>query len=212
MIVSSRPHARMLFWPAIIAILLPTVLGVLSAWLSRASWTGVAAGWQLPATIAVFLLAAGFFLFFCLAKYLRWLSTRLILTNRRIVVREGMLARKHRDVPLYTLQSLSAHQGVFQRMSRSGQITLISGLGETMILREVPEVTVFKNLVLEAIAELPHSAMLAPERPAGEHFALGAENGYPAQFLGFDGGRSDGQLLKGQRFDGGQEGYADPRR
>ncbi|NYE96608.1 membrane protein YdbS with pleckstrin-like domain [Psychromicrobium silvestre] len=156
-IVISRPQARSLFWPAVFVVLIPMAGGMGLAWLSRVPWDADTQPWQSPATIGVLFLAGILLLFYPVRRYFRWLSTRYILTSRRIVVRGGLLRRRNRDVPLYTLRTLSTHQGILQRILRSGNITLISGVDETMLMRDIPEVMKFKNLALEAIAELPHS-------------------------------------------------------
>lgn len=189
MIVVSRPHARMLFGSAMMVILLPTVVGLLSAWLSRVPWTGAAAGWQAPASIALLVLAALLLLLFPVRRYFQWLSTKIILTSRRIVVRQGVLARKHRDVPLSMLRTLSARQGLFQRISHSGNISLTSGMDETMIVREVPEVMVFKSLVLDAIAELPYAVLGDAAPAAGGQLVDGTAPAHFGQAVGFDGER-----------------------
>ncbi|WP_052663471.1 PH domain-containing protein [Psychromicrobium lacuslunae] len=159
MIVVSRPHARVLFGSALAVILLPTVLGLVSAWFSRARWSSGAEPWRVPVWVALLILAGVLILLYPVRRYLQWLSTKIILTSRRIVVRQGILSRKHRDVPLSSLRALDARQRLLQRISHSGNITLVSGMNETIIVREVPEVMAFKSLVLDAIAELPHSVL-----------------------------------------------------
>lgn len=159
-IVVSRPHGRRLVFPAILAIVLPTGLGLVSAWLTRAYWGPQWDPWRSPAQLAAVGLTVLVLLIYSLRRYLQWLSTQYILTSRRIVVRKGVLARKQTDIPLFSIRTFDVKQGVAQRMARSGQITLISGGGESSVLRDMPEVMKFKNLALDAIAELPHSALL----------------------------------------------------
>lgn len=158
-IVLSRPQAKRLAWPAVVTVLLPTVLGVAAAWLNRARWVPDWEPWRPVVSLVATLLVLVVLLGYPLRKYLQWLSTSYVLTSRRMVVRKGLLARSHRDIPLFSVRTLSVRQGVLQRIFRSGNITLVSGMDEAVLIRDVPEVLKFKNLALEAIAELPHSAL-----------------------------------------------------
>lgn len=162
-IVITRPHARKLALPAIIAILLPTALGIGLAWLSRAYWGPQWDSWRPASQFVAVALTIVVLLFFSLRRYLKWFATSYILTSRRIVIRKGALTRGQTDIPLFSLRTFNVSQGVAQRMRRCGNITLISGVGESVVIREVPEVTKFKNLTLDAIEELPHSALLGEE-------------------------------------------------
>ncbi|MBQ1444358.1 MAG: PH domain-containing protein [Renibacterium sp.] len=173
-IVLSRPQAKRLAWPAVVMILLPTVLGVASAWLSRARWAPGWEPWRPTVSLLAGLVVLVILLFYPVRKYLQWLATKYILTSRRLVLRSGILVRRHQDIPLFSVRTLSVRQGVLQRIFRSGNITLVSGIDDAVRVRDVPEVLKFKNLALEAIAELPHSALLgddarAPDPAAGQY-------------------------------------------
>ena len=47
--------------------------------------------------------------------YLRWLTTRYVLTTDRLVIRTGILARHGRDVPLNRINDVSFSETVFER-------------------------------------------------------------------------------------------------
>lgn len=173
-IVVSRPQARRLTLPAITAIVLPTLLGLVSAWLSRTRWVTGWEQWRPTTSVLAGILVGLILLCYSLRKYLQWLATKYILTNRRLVLRSGLLVRRHRDIPLFSVRTLSVRQGVLQRIFRSGNITLVSGSEDSAQVADVPEVQKFKNLALDAIAELPHSALLgeplAPAQDWAENF------------------------------------------
>jgi membrane protein YdbS with pleckstrin-like domain len=81
-----RPHWRMLVIPA----LLPPVAAFLGAWLvalTRGS------SWSVPVLVAVLVVGLGLVGWFSVAPVMRWRSTHFVVTDRRILVREGVLSR-----------------------------------------------------------------------------------------------------------------------
>jgi uncharacterized membrane protein YdbT with pleckstrin-like domain len=73
--------------------------------------------------------------------YLRWLTTRYVLTTDRLVIRSGILARHGRDVPLNRINDVSFSESVLERVLRSGTL-VVESAGERgqISLTHVPHV------------------------------------------------------------------------
>jgi uncharacterized membrane protein YdbT with pleckstrin-like domain len=73
--------------------------------------------------------------------YLRWRTTRYLVTNRRVMGRSGIITRIGRDVPLYRLNDVHFENTLADRLTRSGDLVLESA-GEQGQLRfvDVPRV------------------------------------------------------------------------
>jgi uncharacterized membrane protein YdbT with pleckstrin-like domain len=73
--------------------------------------------------------------------YLRWRTTRYIVTNRRVLYRSGIITQTGRDVPLYRLNDVHFENTIADRLTRSGDLILESA-GEQGQLRftDVPRV------------------------------------------------------------------------
>jgi uncharacterized membrane protein YdbT with pleckstrin-like domain len=73
--------------------------------------------------------------------YLRWKTTRYLVTNRRVMARSGIVTRVGRDVPLYRLNDVHFENTLADRLTRSGDLVLESA-GEQGQLRfvDVPRV------------------------------------------------------------------------
>lgn len=156
-IVASRPQARSLIWSAVLVVLIPTLLGLMGAWLSRARWTPEWDFWRFP--IFLLTLAAGVLLmiFVSLRRYLRWLTTWYLLTSSRVVVRSGWFRRGSQDFALGAVRSVVVRQGVLQRVLRSGDLLITSGFENTARIPDVPEVMTFRALLAQAVDRLPHA-------------------------------------------------------
>ncbi|MCY0905658.1 PH domain-containing protein [Arthrobacter sp. H14-L1] len=165
-IVQSRPQARALTGPAVAFILIPAAGGFALAWLSHgglARLPSQTAAWQEPLAIAVVVLGIAALVLYPLRRFLRWAGTRYTLTSRRMVVRRGWLHRERQDIALASVRNLGTRQSALQRILRSGNITLDMGFDGSAAISDIPEVARFRDLVLDAINELPHTALMGPE-------------------------------------------------
>jgi uncharacterized membrane protein YdbT with pleckstrin-like domain len=78
---------------------------------------------------------------FTVLPYLRWVTTRYVLTTDRLVLRTGIVARHGRDVPLNRVNDVSFSENLLERMLRSGTL-VIESAGERgqITLANVPKV------------------------------------------------------------------------
>ncbi len=134
-VLTTRPHWKALVWPAVVLIVAAGVVGFALALLPDGkSW----ATWVRWAVVAAAVIAV---VVWTVVPWLRWLSTHIILTNERLVTREGVLRRVGRDIPLYRVNDVSFEQSVADRMLRSGNLIVESG-GERgqILLRDIPRI------------------------------------------------------------------------
>ncbi|EMY33219.1 hypothetical protein D477_016030 [Arthrobacter crystallopoietes BAB-32] len=158
-IVRARPQARRLFWPAVVFLAVLGAAGFGLGWLSRAGLPAWIVEWVPLLRAAVLVLAGVLVLRVCLVPLLRWLSTRYLLTNRRLLVRRGWGRRSEQEVLLAGIFALRTEQNLLQRMLRSGNLHADMGYGRFWRLPDVPEVARFRALVVQAIEDLPRTAM-----------------------------------------------------
>lgn len=158
-IVASRPHASQLVWPVALAVLVCAAAGFGYGYLDRDSLPGQAADWRGYLQPAVVVVAAVLLGRFSVPPLLRWAFARYILTNRRLIHRQGVLRRRERELALASVFQLEAWQTVRERMQRSGTLAVDVGYDRVVHYEHVPEVHKFKAIVLAAIGQLPMTAM-----------------------------------------------------
>jgi membrane protein YdbS with pleckstrin-like domain len=112
--VDVRPHWWYLAGPV-------TALALVIAGAVAALVEGVAAwvDW-----VVVMVLAAA--VVWMLGRYLRWVTTRMVVTSTRIVERRGVLGRSGREIPLSALTDISYHQTIFDRVIGAGDVLIES--------------------------------------------------------------------------------------
>jgi uncharacterized membrane protein YdbT with pleckstrin-like domain len=89
---------------------------------------------------------------FSLWPYLKWQTTRYVLTNRRVIIRQGVFGRSGRDIPLTRVNDVSFRHNLFERMLRCGTLTIESaGEHGQVVLPEVPKVEMVQREVYRAV-------------------------------------------------------------
>jgi uncharacterized membrane protein YdbT with pleckstrin-like domain len=133
-VLNLRPHWRRVVVPVVV---IPIVVGLASY-----LWFVVPSGSSRnPLRIAILVVALAVLLWWSLRPWLRWLTTRYVLTTRRVVMRTGVIARNGRDVPLTRVNDVSFSHTVVERMFRSGTLVIESaGDRGQVVLVDVPHV------------------------------------------------------------------------
>ena len=114
-LVHRRPHVRMLVVPVLLAPLLALLVGWAAAATSMLSWRSTA--WTVLVVVAV---AVG--CWFGLAPLLRWRCTHFVVTDRRVLVREGVVSRTGISVPASTVTAVHLRQTMADRVLRCGTL------------------------------------------------------------------------------------------
>lgn len=126
-VLRLRRHGRALTLPVLIMLLVAAAAGFFVGGLPEA-WMNWAAG---VGAILVFVLLG-------LMPLLSWLSNRVVVTDRRVIVRRGLLVHHRSEVPLSRVREVRSKRGPLQRMFGSGDIELHVGTDAPTLLRDVP--------------------------------------------------------------------------
>lgn len=160
-IVATRPQAGSLVWPAALFVLIPAACAFGAGWLTRhrLSFAPAVQPWVPAAIWAIAAVGLLLVLLYCLRPLLRWLGTRYVLTNRRLMKRRGLLRRHEVRIPLVAVHEIGVRQSLLQRARRCGDLIVDMGNGRATVYVGVPEVALFRDITLETIEELPQTAM-----------------------------------------------------
>ncbi len=113
-----RPH-----WKALVIPVLWTVPAVVGAFLN-ASLTPTG----LPRNIIYAILGVGWIVI-AFVPFLRWWFTKFVLTNERLIMRKGIIARRGVEIPLEVINDVLFSQTVFERLLGFGDL-IIESAGE----------------------------------------------------------------------------------
>jgi membrane protein YdbS with pleckstrin-like domain len=134
-----RPHWRVLIPSILWAMLLAALAGVAFAALEQ-PWGWISLG-----------VAALVWLIVSIRSLVTWYFTNYVLTNERIIVRRGMIARTGAEIPLENITNVLFSQTVLERILRYGDVTLESaGTQGRSKLDDIPDPEGFQSEVYAA--------------------------------------------------------------
>lgn len=145
-LLELHPHGKELVGPAVLF-----VLTVGAASYALAALPADPSLWRLLVLVGGLLVVVVGVLW----PLLRWRSTQYVLTDRRLVLRQGVVSRSGRDLPLSRINDVSfTHGGVLQRMLRCGTL-VVESAGERgqLVLRDLPRVEEVQRSLYRAVED-----------------------------------------------------------
>jgi uncharacterized membrane protein YdbT with pleckstrin-like domain len=145
-VVHRHPHWRMLVVPVLVLLLVVGGTSFLAALVSAQSW----AVWAWLGLAAAALALIGRFTVF---PVVRWRTTHFVVTDRRVLVREGVLTRHGMDIPLRRISSVQFRNSLLERMLGSGTLVIESDSDESLEFDDVPGVRRVHALLYNEVAQ-----------------------------------------------------------
>jgi uncharacterized membrane protein YdbT with pleckstrin-like domain len=66
-------------------------------------------------------------LFWFIGRFARWGTINFVVTSDRIIYRSGVIAKQGIEIPLERVNTIFSHQGIIERLLRSGDLVIESG-------------------------------------------------------------------------------------
>jgi len=142
-----HPHWKTLIGPALLAVIVLVAALLVEAVIPA----GKAAGVERLVVAAVAILGLMLWL---MVPVLRWRTTTYELTTRRLKVREGILTRRGRDIPLARINDVSFQKGPLDRLLGSGRL-VVESAGEhgQIVLKDIPRVEFAQATLFRLVEE-----------------------------------------------------------
>ena len=142
-----HPHWKVLIRPVLIAVLVLAAALVGEALIP----SGSAAVTERLVVAAVAILVLMLWL---MVPVLRWRLTTYELTTKRLRIRDGIITRRGRDIPLSRVSDVSFEQGPLDRLLGSGRL-VVESAGEhgQIVLTEIPNVQRVQSTLFQLVEE-----------------------------------------------------------
>jgi len=142
-----HPHWLTIFWPVLRLLLIVGAASFGVAAIPAGSQQGLL-------RLAIVVLAAVLLVATVVVPLLRWRTTHYVVTSHRLLFREGILARRGRDIGLPRITDVSYTQTLWDRIINSGTLTIESaGDSGPTILRQIPDSDGVQQLLNHMIEE-----------------------------------------------------------
>jgi uncharacterized membrane protein YdbT with pleckstrin-like domain len=142
-----HPHWLTVFRPIVVFLLVVGGASFASALVPVGRQQGVL-------RLAVVALALLLLLVFVAVPLVRWRTTHYVITTHRVLFREGILARRGRDLGLSRITDVSFRQTLWERIIRSGTLTIeTAGDSGATVLGRIPDSEGVQQLLAYLIEE-----------------------------------------------------------
>ncbi len=145
-VMHKHPHWKMLVGPVVVLLLVVGSGTFVAALVSAQSW----AQW---AWLALGVVGIGLVGWLTVTPVLRWRTTHFVVTTRRVLVREGVLARHGIDIPMSRINSVQFRHSVIERLLGCGTLIIESASDEPLEFDDVPGVERVHALLYNEVAD-----------------------------------------------------------
>lgn len=142
-VLHLHPHWKVLVYPVIVFVVTAGLAGFGAAVLDLA-----ALRW------AILIVAIALICYFTLRPIVIWATTHFVLTTHRVLLREGVLSRSGRDVPLARINDVSFEHSLYERALGCGTL-VVESAGERgqVVLRDIPRVENVQSTLYRLVEE-----------------------------------------------------------
>lgn len=151
LLLHRHPHWKMLFLPALTFILATALAGFASG----LAWRNTEGTTRTIVLLAVLVVWVLLLIWRCLVPVISWKSTHFIITDRRVLVREGMLTHTGIDIPMSRISSVQFSHGLIDRMMGTGTLIIDAASGDPLEYNDIPQVQKVHALLYNQVFDQP---------------------------------------------------------
>jgi len=147
LVLRTYPHWKTLVRPFLVAVLVVAVALVAEVLIPSGSMAPAA-------RLAVAAIAILGLMLWLMVPVLRWRTTTYELTTRRLRMRDGIVTRHGRDIPLARINDVSFQKGPLDRVFGSGRL-VVESAGEhgQIVLTDIPRVEFTQATLFRLVEE-----------------------------------------------------------
>jgi uncharacterized membrane protein YdbT with pleckstrin-like domain len=143
-VVDTRTHPKALVLPGLVLVVTLVVAILLDRLIS--SGLGSLVVWILALIVAVW---------WVLRPFLDWLTATYTITNKRLITRQGLIARKGHDIPLVRVSDVAFDQGIVDRLLGCGTLVISDASTHGSVrLHDIPRVEEVQRTLLDLLGGL----------------------------------------------------------
>lgn len=147
LLLHHHPHWKMLILPAVTFIVATAVagfgIGVASARLDGTSSTVV-----IIVIAALWAVVVGWR---CVAPLISWKCTHFIVTDRRVLIRQGVITHSGIDIPMGRISNVQFRHGLLDRMLGTGTLIIASASDDPLEFDDIPRVQRVHSLLYQQV-------------------------------------------------------------
>jgi uncharacterized membrane protein YdbT with pleckstrin-like domain len=147
-VLHRHPHWKRLVGPILVLLITTIVAAFVAALVNNTSWDPTAKKVLFGVIGAIWLILVGWL---TLWRFLSWLTTHFVITDRRVMFRHGLLTRSGIDIPLARINSVEFRHGLLDRMLRTGTLIIESASQDPLEFDDIPRVERVHSLLYHEV-------------------------------------------------------------
>ncbi len=147
LLLHHHPHWKMLVFPALTFIVATAVAGFLIG-LTSARLEGSSSSLALLVVVAVWVVVVGWR---CAAPLISWKCTHFIVTDRRVLIRQGVISHSGIDIPMGRISNVQFRHGLIDRMLGTGTLIIASASDDPLEFDDIPNVQRVHSLLYQQV-------------------------------------------------------------
>ncbi|GEE02048.1 membrane protein [Gordonia spumicola] len=150
-VIHRHPHWKCLIVPVLIFWIVTAVAGVALGFIQTSD--SLSSGprlWLTVAVIVVWVAATGYWL---VRPVMSWRTTHFIVTDRRVIYRNGIITRSGIDIPIRRINTVEFRHGLIDRMLRTGTLVIESASDDPLSFDDIPDVEAVHALLYQELLD-----------------------------------------------------------
>ena len=143
-VLHKHPHWKTLVVPVLALLFIVALCAYLAALVAGQIW-------ELYAWGVLIGLGGLAVVWLTLVPLLRWRTTHFVVTTRRVLVREGVLARRGIDIPIHRINSVQFRHTLMERILGCGTLIIESASDEPLEFDDIPRVERVHSLLYHEV-------------------------------------------------------------
>jgi uncharacterized membrane protein YdbT with pleckstrin-like domain len=140
-VVDTRTHPKALIAPGVVLV----ITLALAVFLDRLVDEGFV-------SLLVWIVALVVFVWWVLRPFLDWLTSTYTITTKRLITREGLVARRGHDIPLMRISDVAFDMGILDRMLGCGTLVISDASTHGSVrLHDIPQVEQVQRALTELL-------------------------------------------------------------
>jgi uncharacterized membrane protein YdbT with pleckstrin-like domain len=145
-VMHKHPHWKLILMPVVVLLLVVALGSFLGALVASQPW----ASW---AWLGLVVVGAVLVIWLTVVPVLRWRTTHFVITTRRVLIREGVLARHGIDIPMSRINSVQFRHTLLERILGCGTLIIESASEEPLEFDDIPDVERVHSMLYAEVAD-----------------------------------------------------------
>lgn len=149
-VLHSHPHWVVLALPSVVFLVAVALAGTAGGFVSSSSLSSGAKS-TLWIVIAVVWLAL--VIWFFIRDLVNWWTTHFVVTDRRVMYRNGIVTRSSIDIPVTRINSVEFRESILDRVLRAGTLEIESASADPLSFKNIPNVREVHKLLYNEVLD-----------------------------------------------------------